>query len=73
MKIINYVNCKVTPSCCPPEMNKKKNPKLDKDNKKEYDKDLKIDITKALSYTCGKLIHHIIKMRKGNSNDIFWD
>ena len=70
---INEYSILITEKYCAPEIIKKKNPKLDIENKKEYDPNLKIDITKSLSYICGKLIDHIIKIRKSKSNNIFFD
>ena len=49
----------ITQGYCAPELSKKTNPKLDNKNK-EYDPKCKINIEKALSYTCGMLIDHII-------------
>ena len=57
---INEYSTSTTEEYCAPEITRKKNPKLDKANTKEYDPNLKIDITKSLSYICGKLIYHII-------------
>ena len=59
MKIYQY-RILITRTYCAPELIKKKTPKLDKDNKKENDSNLKIDITKSMSYICGKFIYHII-------------
>ena len=72
MKISSY-NITTSPCCCAPEIDKKTNPKLDKDNTKEYVYNLKINMKKAISYSCGKLIEYIIKMRKGDSDQTFWD
>ena len=65
MNIKNYTPT-VTEYYCAPEITKKKNPKLDEENKQEYDPNFKIDITKVLSYSCGKVIKKIFEMRKGN-------
>ncbi len=72
MKISSH-SVSLTQGQCAPEISKQTNPKLDKDNKKEYDVNLHINIKKALSYTCGKLIQDILEMRIGNSDQFFWD
>ena len=65
MKITNY-KIIFTKGYLAPEFFKETNPKLDKDNKKDYDPNLQINMKKSISYTCGKIIENIFKMRKGN-------
>ena len=69
---INSYNITTTRSYCAPELRQETNPKIDRDNEKEFDPNLKINIEKAMSFTCGKLIENIYKMRKGNSDKEFW-
>ena len=56
---INSYGITTSPGYRAPEIFKGTNPKLDKANTKEYDSNLKINMKKAMSYTCGKLIEHI--------------